>query len=156
MAVLAGRKADAWGRKALFLAGFAALPVRGVLYTMSDAPAWLLAVQLLDGIGAGIFGALFPVVVADLTRGTGHFNISQGAIATAQGIGAAISTSVAGYLQVRLGYDPAFLALAGIAAAALAVFALFMPETGPGAIPATSSEKRTCGPSSSSSAPISS
>ena len=42
-----------------------------------------MSVAALAGVGAGIFGALFPLVVADLTRGTGHFNIGQGAIATA-------------------------------------------------------------------------
>src|SRR6266404_1611172 len=100
MAMLVGAKADAWGRKPLFLAGFAILPIRGVLYTLSDNPDWLVGVQLLDGVGAGIFGALFPLVVADLTRGTGRFNVSQGAIATAQGIGASLSNMVAGFIIV--------------------------------------------------------
>ena len=77
MAMLVGAKADSWGRKPLFLAGFAILPIRGALYTLSNDPYWLLGVQLLDGVGAGIFGALFPLVVADLTRGTGRFNVSS-------------------------------------------------------------------------------
>jgi MFS family permease len=82
MSILVGRRADRWGRKPLFLAGFLALPVRGVLLTLSSDPAYLIAVQVLDGVGAGIFGALFPVVVADLTRGTGRYNLAQGAVAT--------------------------------------------------------------------------
>ncbi len=86
VALIVGAKADSWGRKPLFLTGFAILPIRGFLYTLSDNPYWLVGVQLLDGIGAGIFGALFPLVVADLTRGTGRFNISQGAVGTMQGI----------------------------------------------------------------------
>ena len=61
------------------------LTARGLLYTVSDNAAWLLAVQALDGIGAGIFGALFPIVIADLTRGSGRFNVAQGAVATVQG-----------------------------------------------------------------------
>lgn len=133
MAMLAGAKADRWGRKPLFLAGFLILPVRGLLYTLSDASSWLVAVQLLDGVGAGLYGALFPLVVADLTRGTGRFNISQGAISTMQGIGAALSTSVAGFIVVRAGYNSAFLFLAAVAGAALALFALAMPETKPAA-----------------------
>ena len=68
MAMLVGAKADSWGRKPLFLLGFAILPIRGALYTLSDNSFWLVGVQLLDGVGAGIFGALFPLVVADLTR----------------------------------------------------------------------------------------
>ena len=89
MAMLVGAKADAWGRKPLFMAALLILPIRGVLYTFSDNPYWLVSVQLLDGIGAGIFGAVFPVIVADLMRGTGRFNVAQGAIITAQGVGAA-------------------------------------------------------------------
>ena len=86
--MLVGGKADIWGRKPLFLAGFAILPLRAVLYTLSDDSAWLIGVQLLDGVGAGIFGALAPLVVADIMRGTGRYNLALGAIATAQGIGA--------------------------------------------------------------------
>src|SRR6202158_3031973 len=93
MALLVGAKADAWGRKPLFLAGYLILPLRGVLYTFSDNSYWLVAVQLLDGVGAGIYGAIFPIVVADLMRGTGRFNIAQGVIITAQEIGAALSTA---------------------------------------------------------------
>jgi hypothetical protein len=52
----------------LFLAGFAILPIRAVLYTFSDNSFWLIGVQLLDGGGAGIFGALTPLVTADIMR----------------------------------------------------------------------------------------
>ena len=129
VAMLVGAKADAWGRKPIFLAAFGVLALRGVLYTFSDSPWWLLGVQLLDGVGAGIFGALFPVVVADLTRGTGRFNVSQGAIATAQGLGAALSASLAGGIIVSQGFSAAFLALGAIAAAGFLGYLLLMPET---------------------------
>lgn len=129
VAMLVGAKADAWGRKPLFLAAFGVLALRGVLYTFSDNPWWLLGVQLLDGVGAGVFGALFPVVVADLTRGTGRFNVSQGAIATAQGLGAALSASLAGAVIVGAGYSAAFLVLGGIAAAGFLGYLFLMPET---------------------------
>jgi len=114
------------------LAGSGALAVlmlRGMLYPLSGNPYWLLSVQLLDGVGAGIFGALFPLVVADLTRGTGHFNISQGAIATAAGLGGALSTTAAGLIVVKAGYSAAFLFLAAVAGAGLIGFATMMPET---------------------------
>ncbi|MGK6321861.1 MFS transporter [Sphingomonas sp. DT-51] len=129
MALLVGRKADAWGRKPLFLAAFAMLAVRGALYTVSRDPWWLVAVQALDGVGAGIFGALFPVVVADLTRGSGRFNVAQGAVATAQGLGAALSASLAGTIIVRAGYAPTFLTLAAIAGGGWLLYALALPET---------------------------
>ena len=60
VAVFVGAKADAIGRKPIFLAAFGVLAIRGVLYTLSDNPYYLVGVQLLDGIGAGIYGALFP------------------------------------------------------------------------------------------------
>ncbi|HEX8446598.1 MAG TPA: MFS transporter [Sphingomonas sp.] len=129
VAMLVGRKVDVWGRKPIFLAAFAVLAVRGVLYTVSDDPYWLVGVQALDGVGAGIFGALFPVIVADLTAGTGRFNMSQGAIATAQGLGAAISATIAGTIIVGFGYTANFLMLALIAGIGLALYLAFMPET---------------------------
>jgi MFS family permease len=108
MAMMVGRKADFSGRKPLFLAGLAVLCLRGLLYPLSDNRFWLFAVQSLDGIGAALYGALFPLIVADLTRGTGHFNLAQGAVITAQGIGAGISTSLAGLVVVHAGYAAPF------------------------------------------------
>jgi MFS family permease len=129
VAMLVGRKADVWGRKPIFTVALAVLTLRGALYPLSDNPYWLVSVQLLDGVGAGIFGALFPLVVADLTRGTGHFNVSQGAIATAAGLGGALSTAAAGLIVVKAGYSAAFLFLAAVAGAGLIGFATMMPET---------------------------
>ncbi len=129
MAMLVGRKADVWGRKPLFAAAFLILPVRGMLYTLSDNPYWLVGVQLLDGVGAGFYGALFPIVVADLMQGTGRFNLAQGAVITAQETGASLSMGLAGFVVVAAGYSAAFLVLAAIAAAGLALFWFAMPET---------------------------
>jgi MFS family permease len=134
VAMVVGRKADQWGRKPIFAVALAVLALRGALYPLSDNSYWLVSVQLLDGVGAGIFGALFPLVVADLTRGTGHFNVSQGAIATATGLGGALSSAVAGFIVVEAGYSAAFLFLAAIAAAGLAGFCAMMPETAPSKI----------------------
>jgi MFS family permease len=129
IALLVGRTADSWGRKPLFLVGFAILPIRALLYTFSDSSVWLVGVQLLDGVGAGIFGALTPLVIADIMRGTGRYNLAQGAVATAQGIGASLSGLAVGVIVDHFGYSIAFLAEGAAAAVALAVFALRMPET---------------------------
>lgn len=129
VAMIVGRKADVWGRKPIFAVALAVLALRGALYPLSDNPYWLVGVQMLDGVGAGIFGALFPLVVADLTRGTGHFNVSQGVIATAAGLGGALSTAAAGLIVVYAGYSAAFLVLAGIAGLGLVIFLTMMPET---------------------------
>lgn len=109
--------------------GFAVLPIRGVLYTLSNNPYFLVSVQILDGIAGGIFGVLSVLVVADLTRGTGRFNVTQGALNTAIGIGAALSNLLAGFVVQKAGYNVGFLGLAAIAAVATGVFWFFMPET---------------------------
>jgi MFS family permease len=129
IALLVGRTADSWGRKPLFLAGFAVLPIRAVLYTLSDNSAWLIGVQVLDGVGAGIFGALTPLVIADIMRGTGRYNLAQGAVATMQGIGASLSGLLAGVVVDRFGYASTFLTLGAAATVATIVFAVGMPET---------------------------
>ncbi len=129
VAILVGRNVDRWGRKPVMLAAFGVLALRGALYTVSNDPWWLVGVQALDGVGAGIFGALFPVIVADLTEGSGRFNVAQGVVATVQGLGAAISASVAGALIVWAGYTPMFLTLAGTAAGGFALYLVAMPET---------------------------
>lgn len=129
VALWAGRVASRHGRKPVFMLGFLVLPVRGVLYTLSNNPAILIAIQILDGIGAGIFGVLSVLIVADLTRGTGRFNITHGAISTATGIGAACSNAISGIVVQAVGYRGAFLTLAGIAAVAALWFGLMMPET---------------------------
>jgi MFS family permease len=129
VAAASGRLASKLGRKPLFILAFAALAARGVLYTFSHHPAALIAVQCMDGLGAGIFGVVGVLIIADLTKGTGSFNAAQGAIATAQGLGAFLSNSVAGYLAKSQGDDVTFLTLAGIAAVGLVLFWVFMPET---------------------------
>ena len=131
MAMLVGARADRWGHKQFFLAALAILPIRGALYTLSDNAAWLVGVQLLDGIGAGIFGAIYPVIVADLMRNTGRFNVAQGVIITALGIGAALSTALAGLVVVKAGYSAAFLTLGAIAAIGFIVFLLAFPGGAP-------------------------
>jgi MFS family permease len=129
VALAAGRFAHSWGRKAVFIIGFAALPIRGTLYTLSDNPYFLVGVQLMDGIGAAIFGVVSVLVIADLTRGTGRFNFIQGVVATATGLGASLSNGITGFIVQRAGFNAAFLFLATIAAFALGIFCFFMPET---------------------------
>ncbi len=126
-----GRRAEIWGRRPLLLIGFAALPIRGLLFAVVTNPSALLAVQLLDGVTAAVFAVMVPLVVADLTRGTGHFNLGQGILGTAIGIGAALSATLAGYASDRFGSPWAFAALAVIALGALTAAWFLMPETRP-------------------------
>ena len=129
IALCTGYGADRWGRKPILLLGFAILPLRAALYTLSDDTAWLIGVQLLDGVGAGIFGVITPLVLADLMRGTGRYNLAMGAVATAQGMGAASSGLTAGLIVDHYGYSAAFLAASIVAVMALLALAGLMPET---------------------------
>jgi MFS family permease len=117
------------GRKPIFLLALSVLPVRGVLFALISSPYAVVAVQLLDGVAAGIFGVIAVLIASDLMRGTGRFNLAQGLIALSAGIGATLSNASAGYVVQWFGYPTGFLYLAGIAACALAFFALLMPET---------------------------
>ncbi|MGC4005232.1 MAG: MFS transporter [Pirellulales bacterium] len=103
IAVWAGRKAT-YGRRRVMLLGFAILPLRGVLYTLTDDPVRLIAIQILDGVGAGIFGVVSVLIIADLTQGTGRFNLVLGVVATAVGIGAALSNILTGLIVDAAGY----------------------------------------------------
>ncbi len=124
-----GRRAQIWGRRPLLLIGFAALPIRGILFSSVTNPELLVIVQLLDGVTAAVFSVLVPLVVADLTRGTGHFNLGQGLVGTFIGIGASLSATLAGYMSDHFGSPSAFAGLASIALLGLIVAWFLMPET---------------------------
>jgi predicted MFS family arabinose efflux permease len=124
-----GRKAQLWGRRPLLLLGFAALAIRGVLFATVSDPYLLVAVQLFDGITAAVFSVMVPLIVADVAFGSGHFNLAQGIVGTATGIGASLSTVLAGYVSDQFGSSAAFTGLAAVAAAGLAMIWFVMPET---------------------------
>ena len=129
VAAWAGRACAVYGRKWVLMIGFSVLPIRGVLYTLTADPIALIAVQILDGVGAGIFGVASVLVVADLTRGTGRFNLTNGAIGTATSLGASLSHVVSGLIVQHVGYDAAFLALSAVASIAVGCLWIAMPET---------------------------
>ncbi len=130
IALTAGRLADSWGRKPVFLIGFAALLIRGLLFTLGRNPYFLVSVQILDGVGAGIFGVLAVIVVSDLAQHTGRFNLMQGAMNTCVAIGGSLSNLLAGIVADRSGYRGGFILLTVIAFLATAFFWTAMPETG--------------------------
>jgi MFS family permease len=129
VSITVGWLADRWGRKPLLMVAFAVLPIRALFYTLSDNTIWLLCVQLLDGVGAGIFITLTPLLVADATRGTGRYNVALAGIVTMQGIGGSVSGLASGLIVDRFGYSAAFLTLSLCASVGFAIFWLFMPET---------------------------
>ena len=124
-----GRKAQQWGRRPFLMLGFAALTIRGVLFATVTDPYLLVAVQLFDGVTAAVFSVMIPLIVADLAFGSGRYSLALGIIGTASGIGASVSTILAGFVADRFGAPTAFVGLACVAALGLAMIATIMPET---------------------------
>jgi predicted MFS family arabinose efflux permease len=124
-----GRKAQQWGRRPLLLLGFAALTIRGLLFATVSDPYLLVAVQLFDGVTAAVFSVMIPLIVADLAFGSGRYSLALGIVGTATGIGASLSTILAGFVADRFGAPTAFVGLACVAALGLAMIWSIMPET---------------------------
>jgi MFS family permease len=132
VAVLApwvGRTANSWGRRPLLLSGLGVVPIRSGLFAFTSDPTLLVFIQMLDGWTAATMGVLTTLVIADLTNGTGRFNLAQGLVGTLSGVGAALSTSVSGFVVERFGQTTGFLFVTAIALMAVAILWAFMPET---------------------------
>jgi MFS family permease len=128
-----GRQAQILGRRPLLLICFAAVAIRGALFALIGSPHLVLAVQILDGVSAAIFGIMFALVVADITRDTGRFNLALGIVGSAVGIGASLSTTLAGYMFDHFGAGLTFTGMAAVAFAGMMLVLLAMPETRPDA-----------------------
>jgi MFS family permease len=135
-----GREANNLGRRPLLLIGLGALPVRAVLFALIPAPQALLVFQVLDGVSGAVIGVLTALVIADLTNETGRFNLAQGLVGTASGIGASLSTALFGVIAVNYGRTVVFLSIAASALVAVLILWLLMPETRPATKPAGFSE----------------
>jgi MFS family permease len=127
----AGRLAESLGRRPVLIVGFAALPLRGLLFAASPDSYLLVAFQLLDGISGTVFGLAMPLVAADVTHRTGYLNLTMGLFLLSAGLGATASTTAAGWMADNLGAPVAFLALAIVGGAALTLIWWLMPETRP-------------------------
>ncbi|MEX3556776.1 MAG: MFS transporter [Burkholderia gladioli] len=123
-----GRSAQRWGRRPILLLGFAALPVRALLFAGVGSPYLLVPVQMLDGISAAVFGVMLPLIAADVAGGKGY-NLCIGLFGLAAGIGATLSTTLAGFAADHFGNTMSFFGLAVAGALAVALVAVAMPET---------------------------
>jgi MFS family permease len=139
-----GRQANNWGRRPLLLIGLGALPIRALLFALIPEPQALLAFQLLDGVSGAVVGVLTTLVVADLTNGTGRFNLAQGLVGTASGVGASLSTALFGVIAVSFGRTVVFLSIAAVALVAVLVLWFLMPETRPATKPVGSDSPLGC------------
>jgi MFS family permease len=126
-----GRAAAKFGRKRMLLLGWGALPVRGLLLAVLPGSWPLVAGQAISGLSAAVFGVLLPLLAADLTVGTSHFNLCMGILGLALYLGAAVSTTLSGGIADSAGVPAAFLVLAGVGALGFLMVWLVMPETKP-------------------------
>jgi len=124
-----GQRAEMRGRKPLLLIGFAALPIRAALFAFISDPYALVAVQILDGITGAVLGVMTALIIADVTQGTGRFNLAQGIFGTLMGIGATLSPTLSGLIVHHFGYTVGFASLAVEGLLAVLVVAAFLPET---------------------------
>jgi MFS family permease len=131
MASWAGRRANTWGRRPLLLVGFAALPIRALVFAWTTSPMFLIAAQILDGVSGTMLGVLTALIVADLTRGSGRFSLAQGFVGTMSGTGASLSTTLTGLVAGSFGRAAGFLSIAAVAVVALLLLWSRMPETNP-------------------------
>jgi MFS family permease len=123
--------AEQRGRRLVLLIGFCTLPVRGVLFATLGNPAALVLIQGLDGIAGACVGILVPLIASDIAGHAGRYNLSMGFIGLAMGVGATISTTLAGWIADKLGVSAAYLSLALVGLVAVLLAAWAMPETRP-------------------------
>jgi MFS family permease len=131
LAPWAGRSAASWGRKPLLIIGLAAVPIRSSLFALTADPVLLVVIQL----SGATLGVLTALIVADVTAGTGRFNLAQGLVGAASGVGATLSTSVAGIVVEKFGYTAGLLGVTAVGLLAVVIVLAFMPETKPAAKP---------------------
>ena len=108
----------------VLLVSFLALPLRGLVAAKLHAQWGMYPVQVLDGVGAGLQSVAVPNLVARVLAGTGRVNVGQGAVMTAQGIGASLSPALGGWLAEELGYPASFGLLGLCAVPAIGLWAL--------------------------------
>jgi MFS family permease len=129
-----GREAQNWGRRPLLLLGFGALTMRALLFAVTGNPLLLLFIQLLDGVSGSTLGVLTALIVADLTKGTGRFNLAQGFVGTLAGVGASLSTTFFSLVAGNFGSAIGFISIACVALSLVLIVWSWMPETMPAEI----------------------
>ncbi|MCJ8209038.1 MFS transporter [Mucilaginibacter sp. RS28] len=123
--LLAMRMADKSGYWLVLLISFISLPVRGFIAAYMHSKSGIYPVQILDGIGAGLQSVAVPGLVAHILNGTGRVNIGQGAVMTVQGLGAALSPAIGGWIAQGMGYSTAFLILGSFAIGSILLWSIY-------------------------------
>lgn len=140
-AKICGDYSGIWGRKTLFLVGLFSVPIRclilfmltGIKNAQEETSVFLqvviLSTQVLDGVGAGIFGTMYILVTSDISAGTGRFSLTLGLTTAAMSIGGTVSGYLGQALAQDHGYQNAFMILGFMACIPAAGYLIFMPET---------------------------
>lgn len=133
-----GEYSGQYGRKNLFLFGLFSVPVRCLILTLlvrmrgeeaasTFLQVLILSTQILDGIGAGVFGTMYILVTSDLSQGTGRFALTLGLTTAAMSIGGTVSGYLGEALAEDLGYEKAFFILMFLSLAPALLYLFFMP-----------------------------
>ena len=124
-----GRRAETSGRRPLLLVGWGLIPLQALVYATLPDEFALVVGNLLNAFSAAIFGVAMTVVAADLTRRTGCFNLTLGALGVAVSLGASLSTFCTGISAALFGDRAAAGGLALVGLCGLLLLWIGMPET---------------------------
>jgi MFS family permease len=137
---ICGKYSGMYGRKRLFLLGILSVPVRCALLALllhirgvngesAVLDIIILSTQILDGVGAGIFGTMYVLVTSDISGGTGRFSLTLGLTTAAMSIGGTVSGYLGQALAEDIGYRQAFVILGCMSLIPAVLYLFFMPET---------------------------
>ena len=113
------------------MAGILSLPIRCalIIFWKDAGQTYLLSTQILDGIGGGLFGLIHPFLVADITFGTGRFNVVMGLTASCFGLGGTLSNFIGQHIVENFGHVTSLAGSLFLSFIPILVFGHFMPET---------------------------
>ena len=145
VAKFCGDYSPKWGRKGLMLVALSSLTIRCFFLTilmtanLQDDPPMeafiikglIVSTQLLDSIGAGIFGTMHILVTNDISSRSGRFSLMMGITSSAMCLGATVSGYIGQAIAEDYGYAMAFTWLGGLSLVPLILYTFFMPETLP-------------------------
>ena len=140
-AKICGEYSCKYGRKPLFLVGLFIVPIRcailGLLLILRGDESshfmqiLILSTQIMDGVGAGVFGTMYILVTSDISGGTGRFSMTLGLTTAAMSIGGTVSGYLGEALAQDIGYKEAFFILCVMSCVPALLYLFFMPETLP-------------------------
>ena len=122
VSLIATRIGEKEGYWVLLLVSFIALPVRGVIAALVISKWGIYPVQILDGVAAGLQSVVVPGLVARILHRSGRVNAGQGAVMTLQGLGAALSPLIGGWIAQEIGYPATFMILGSFALGSVALW----------------------------------